>query len=62
MHGWQANEKGTCAPPVKGRAMPKNEIPPTMRGDYYFYNFGHFEMRQGASAAFRALTGPRLTI
>ena len=36
MHGWQANKKGTCAPPVEGRAMPENEIPPVLRGDIYF--------------------------
>ena len=35
MHGWQANKKGTCAPPVEGRAMPENEIPPVIRGDIY---------------------------
>jgi len=36
MHGWQANKKRTCAPPVSVRAMPENEIPPAMRVDIYF--------------------------
>ena len=35
MHGWQANIERTCAQPVKGRAMPENEIPPAMRVDIY---------------------------
>ncbi len=35
MHGWQANKKGTCALPVKFRAMPENEKPPAMRVDIY---------------------------
>ena len=39
MHGWQANKKGTCAPPVEGRAMPENEIPPVLRGDIYSRRF-----------------------
>jgi len=36
LHGWQANKKRTCAPPVSGRAMPENEKPPAMRVDIYF--------------------------
>ena len=36
MHGWQANKKRTCAQPVSYRAMPENEIPPAMRGDFYY--------------------------
>ena len=35
MHGWQANLKRTCAPPVTVRAMPETEIPPVKRGDLY---------------------------
>lgn len=33
MHGWQANEKGACARPAEGRAMPENE--PRYAGDIY---------------------------
>ncbi len=39
MHGWQANKKGTCALPVKFRAMPENEKPPAMRVDIYYLTF-----------------------
>jgi len=37
MHGWQANNKRTCALPVVIRAMPENEKPPAMRVDIYLY-------------------------
>lgn len=35
MHDWQVNNWRTCARQVVIRAMPENEIPRVLRGDYY---------------------------
>ena len=37
MQDWQVNKEGTCAQPVRYRAMPENEKPPAMRVDHYYY-------------------------
>ena len=31
----RSTQKPTCGQPIKGRAMPENEIPPAMRVDFY---------------------------
>ena len=37
-------KSATVAQPVKGRAMPENEIPPAMRVDIYLQLFNFFLM------------------
>ena len=54
MHGRQANEKGTCAPSVKGRAMPENESPP-YNGEYFIFGHSPTLYRRGTSDLFIGL-------